>query len=255
MHQIPRTATLAPRSEWPSTSHKPLFIYHHDTANQPTSVLASAVDASPGATTYAIVACAPTLCEDGGDYPEQTVIQFNRTVWIGASSYSSPAGDDVVEKWACYIDPDGRPAGPDNQPAWCVAQTATGTLTAAGQLTGDWSALAPVGVDECFVQRRMVAAVITAGMDKVYEVEGYRDPGSLDDMIDSLASAPCPTRGPDSMVTLPHLDGRDEEGASRNDIWGWACSESNQRANIFGDHMETLCTVLGFGVLAALVTS
>lgn len=293
MHQIPRTATLAPRSEWPSTSHKPLFIYHHhDTGNQPASVLASVVDASPDATTYAVITCAPTLCEDGGDYPEQTIVESNRTLWIGASSSSSPVGD-VVEKWACYIDPDGRPVGPDSQPAWCVVQTATGTLTAAGQPAEDWSALASVGVgvsvgvDECFVQRRMVAAVITAGMDKIYEVEDYRDPGSLDDMIDSLANVPCSTRGPGPMVTPPHLDGRDEEGASRNDIWGWACSESNRRADIFGDHVGTLCTgtttvktpaptdddddddddspavalsrslalVLGFGVFAALVIS
>ena len=218
MHKTPHTEST-PRSDWPSTSYKPFFLHNN---NLPSSILASVVKASSDITTFAVT-CPPSLCEN--DYPEQTIIQYSDTLWVGASFVE----DVAMEKWACNLNPDASPVR-DGQAGWCMTETITGLP----QQLLDGSEAISTAVDTCFVQRRMVVGVITAGMDKVYEIENYHDPGYLDDMIQSLADVPCLTAEPDSIITHRSNDGDDEDDSNSDDLWGWV-SVSNARSGIFGD--------------------
>lgn len=170
--------TSLPRSEWPSTSLRAMFLYDTD---HPVSLEASVVAADRSHSTY-IVTC-PSTCETS-DFPEQTITHIGGSSWLGERTW-----DGTTTRWGCRLGNGGRDILAD-QYGWCSAVTATkGEATEFPKSTA---------VNTCYVSIRSVPAIITAGMDKIYKDAGYYDLGfDADDWVSryplELSSKGCLT--------------------------------------------------------------
>ncbi|KAM5348321.1 hypothetical protein ACJ41O_008145 [Fusarium nematophilum] len=170
--------TPLPRSEWPSTSLRPMFLY--DT-NHPVTLDASVIAAQSGSTTTYLVTC-PSSCAPS-DFPEQTITHVSGSSWAGERTWAG-----ATTRWGCKLGNGGGGILTD-QYGWCTALTTKG-----GDITGNSKQRA---INSCFVEARSVPVHITDGMDKLYKVDTYYDigidaEGLLSAWSETLKSMNCP---------------------------------------------------------------
>ncbi|KAJ4322604.1 hypothetical protein N0V84_004741 [Fusarium piperis] len=186
-----------PRSEWPSTSMRAFFLYDTD---HPASIEASVVAADRSHSTY-IVTC-PSSCAPSA-FPEQTITHIEGSSWLGERTW-----DGTTTRWGCRLGNGGSDILTD-QYGWCSAVTA-----AKGEVTEFPKSTA---VNTCYVSIRSVPAIITAGMDKIYEDSGYIEPKLDAEAFNSLYKAELSSMGCLTTATTTTEESKSTAEASKGD--------------------------------------
>lgn len=157
--------TTPPKSEWPSTFFRPVWLY--DTEH-PDFLYASIVDADKAVTT--IVVDCPTSQKScsGAEFPRQTLtVNREQSVWEGVATASG-----TTTTWKCDLDAgfdgsfsDGNGGRQPSGEALCAATSGKNLGTAELKPTS-WA-------DECWVNERPVVALFTGGVKKLQQYDMY----------------------------------------------------------------------------------